>query len=865
MNDFSAILNRVPGYSGQVVHIEALPARRASHAMPGAPLPQQLAAILSEQGIAALYSHQAAALDAARSGAHLGVVTATASGKTLCYQLPILETALADAEARALLLFPTKALAHDQLRALRRLADPLGVAAATLDGDTPRAERDRLRAAARVVLANPDILHRTLLPDHARWQPLLAELRYVVLDEAHVYRGVFGTHVALIMRRLRRICAYYGAAPQFVCCSATSANPAEHLAALVGEPVTLVAADGAPQGPRQFVFWNPPLIDNDKPKGREQQRQRGRATQRVAESPPAETNSGRRRSTNVETARLLAALATTGIKTLAFTRTRRSAELVLRYTREAFERVPVGTPPPAGSVAAYRAGYAPAERRRLESAFLNGELRGLVSTNALELGVDIGGVDAVLISGFPGSVASVWQQAGRAGRSQGASLAVLVAQDDPLDQFYMRHPEQFFARSHEHARVALENPYILRDQLRCAAAELPLHDADEQWFGAPFGAMRDWLLRRGELRALPGRRLAATARRPAADVNIRSADGTALELRDIERDRVIEQINAARASFEVYPGAIYLYQGDTYRVEALHPRYAEARRVTVDYFTQAIEETSIRIERVQQQCQVGPATLYLGVVEVTRQVTGYRRKEHYSDLLLGEHDLDLPPQTIRTIAVWWTVPEELCRSVAAVCDGIIDALHAFEHACIGLLPLFAQCDRADIGGLSTDLHPDTGAATIFVYDGVPGGVGIAQTGYEQAGNWWAQTAALLNECPCAEGCPACIQSPKCGNGNQHLSKVGAAAFGARLLGRSLPRVQTLTASETPDQATGQNAVLADLRGRLARARATPAGPRRGALLAALRFRLLVERAACSDAAAQAEWEALSRSVAELEP
>ncbi|HEU5104128.1 MAG TPA: DEAD/DEAH box helicase, partial [Roseiflexaceae bacterium] len=816
------------------------------------------------RGITQLYAHQAAALDAARSGAHMGVVTATASGKTLCYQLPALEAILEDPASRALFLFPTKALAHDQLRALNELIaalrpedqrpttkdqhdkdaslvfrhSSLVIQAATLDGDTPRGERDAVRNGARIILSNPDMLHRSMLPNHARWGGLLRSLRFVVLDESHTYRGVFGTHVALIVRRLRRLCAHYGSAPQFICCSATSANPGEHLQALVGDAVTLIEEDGAPQGARQFVLWNPPLLDE----GRKTKDQgRNDSLSSFVFRPSSE---GRRRSTNIETANLLATLVRANIKTLAFTRTRRGAELVLRYTREALEN--------SGSllakrVAAYRAGYTPEERRRLEQEFMRGELLGLVSTNALELGVDIGGVDAVLIAGFPGTVASVWQQAGRGGRSQGRSLATLVAQDDPLDQFYMRHPEQFFARPHEHARVALENPYILTDQLRCAASELPLHEADALWFGPTFPALRDWLLRHGDLAAFDDGGAALTGSHPAAQVNIRSADGDPVALRDADSGRTIEQLSATRAPFEIYPGAIYLHQGDSYLVSALNGRSADARRAQVNYYTQPREETSIAIERVQQERQIGPAKLSLGVVEVTRQVTGYRRKEHYSEALLSEHDLSLAPQVFRTIAVWWTVPQELCRRVELMCPEVVDALHAMEHACIGLLPLFAQCDRADIGGLSQDLHPGTGAATIFVYDGVPGGVGIAQLGYEQAEEWWQQTRALLIECPCAEGCPACIQSPKCGNGNQHLSKIGAAALASLLLDKPVPGRSTLPsrrdkqASDLQPPASSES-LIEDLRGRLARARATPPGPRRGALLVALRYRIAVERA-----------------------
>ncbi|MBC8075057.1 MAG: DEAD/DEAH box helicase, partial [Chloroflexales bacterium] len=779
--DLATLLRQIPGYNSQIAHTQPLPARPAIFADPASPLPNALALALVARGLGSLYRHQALAIDAARRGEHIGVVTATASGKTLCYQLPTLEAVLSDASNRAIYLFPTKALAHDQLRSLDRMVEalntgsahaderrttdneitnlsssvlrPSSVVVATLDGDTPRAERDVVRARAQIILSNPDMLHRTVLPDHRRWQALLGRLRFVVLDEAHTYRGVFGSHVALVLRRLRRLCAHYGAAPQFICCSATSANPHEHLAALVGEPVTIIDGDGAPQGARSFVLWNPPVLDDRrKAKG---ERGNGNGTSPMSFAAPVD--SGRRRSTNIEAAGLLANLVRAGVKTLCFTRTRRGAELVLRYTREALEaqggerraqsrllqRAGDAANVPRGGqsgielqakVASYRAGYTPEERRRLEQAFASGELLGLVSTNALELGVDIGGVDAVVIAGYPGTLASAWQQAGRAGRSQGKSLAVLVAQDDPLDQFYMRHPEQFFGRTVEHARVALENPFILSEQLRCAAWELPLHDADALWFGSTFHSLRDWLARRNQLHQIDDGRFAVSSA-PASSVNIRSADGDPIVLKDAESGRTIEQLSATRAPFEVYPGAVYLHQGDTYLVSELHARHADARRTTVGYYTQPREELDIAIKQVRQQRTLGPGTLHLGVVEVTRQVTGYRRKEHYSEALLSEHDLLLPPQNFRTVAVWWTVPTEICKQVEQACGDVQDALHAMEHAAIGLLPLFAQCDRADIGGVSTALHPETSAATVFVYDGVPGGVGIAQVGYEQAEAW----------------------------------------------------------------------------------------------------------------------------------
>lgn len=768
-------LSEQAAYRGQIAHREWLHPQSARYGSLEPPPPARLREALAELGITRLYSHQAQAFEAARRGEHVGVLTATASGKTLCYQLPLLEAALADPRARGLLLFPTKALAQDQLRKLEALlrAAPL-LRAGIYDGDTPQAERAGLRASANLLLSNPDMLHVGVLPNHQRWARFFANLRYVVIDEAHVYRGVFGSNVALLLRRLRRLCDEYGSRPQFICCSATIANPQEHLQTLIGAPVTLVDDDGAPRGSREFVFWNPPPIHRQAAAGEQQQ---------VPQAGEKHKSDGAtRRSTNAETTALFSTLVRAGIKTLTFTRARKIAELMLRYVQDALAKE---APELVGRVASYRAGYLPAQRRKIEQALADDELLGVISTNALELGVDIGGLDAVLLNGYPGTVASTWQQVGRAGRSGGHSLAVLVALEDPIDQFYMRHPEQFFGRSHEHARVNLENPYILADHLRCAAYEKPLSRDDERYFGAELAVLVNELSAEGLLRLRQGRAYAPIASYPAEEVNIRSSSSQQFELIDVSQGgKLIERVDAARALYELHPGAVYLHQGEEYLVTDLDlaQQRASARPASVSYYTQPRDVTDIQVLERLRERPLGPTSICFANVDVTRTIVGYRRKAHYSEIMLGAYELDLPPQSFATQAVFLTLPRPICQRVLTACGDLPGALHALEHAMIGMLPIFALCDRWDIGGVSTALHPDTGQATIFIYDGIPGGVGITELGYEQLEAWLGSTLHLLAECPCESGCPSCVHSPKCGNGNQPLDKGGAQLLAELILG-----------------------------------------------------------------------------------
>jgi len=718
-------------------------------------LPVPITRALAAGGVTRLYRHQAQAVAATRAGNNTGVVTATASGKTLCYHLPTLEALFHDPRGRALYLFPTKALAQDQLRSLRALTAGLPhIRAAIYDGDTPQAERAAVRASANIILSNPDMLHVGILPHHARWSRMLARLRFVVVDEAHLYRGVFGSHVALVLRRMRRICAIYGSKPQFILASATIGNPREHLEALVGEPVTVIDDDGAPRGPRTLIFWNPPLLSAD---------------------------SGARASTNVETTALFTDLVTREVRTLAFTKARKIAELLLRYARS---RLDGSERRFSKQIASYRAGYSPEDRRAIEQRLFSGDLLGVISTNALELGVDIGGLDATIINGYPGTVASTWQQWGRAGRAHLASLGVLVALDDPMDQYWMRHPEEFFTRPHEHARIALRNPYILADHLRCAAYEQPLEpDETAHWFGEAALGVVDDLLTNGALAARGERVYVPGDSYPAHEVSIRATGGESVELR-AEDGRLIERVPLNRAPFEIHQGAIYLHQGESYLVLDLDlsRHQATGRLADAQYYTQARDSTDINVQSIIEERPAGTTMASFGEVNVRRWVSGYRRKALYREDVISDHELELPPQEFVTQAVWWTLPQPAAEQFRTAAADLPGGLHAAEHAMIALLPLLAMCDRWDIGGVSTAWHPDTGAATVFIYDGVPGGVGISELGYSRLEEWWRMTAELLRDCPCKEGCPSCVQSPKCGSGNEPLDKAVALTILELMLG-----------------------------------------------------------------------------------
>ena len=754
-------LAAAPGRAERLTHVQTVPPRPARTAPWPRWAPDGLRAQLADNGITELWAHQVSTADAAYSGRHVVVATGTASGKSLGYWLPAFATlsiahqaAPHRRTASVLYLSPTKALAHDQFRAVSSYDVP-GKRATALDGDSSIEERDWARDHATYVLSNPDMLHRSVLPNHQRWARFLGCLQYVVVDECHHYRGVFGAHVAAVLRRLRRICAHYGAHPVFVLASATVSDPAVSGERLTGLPMTAVVEDGSPAGGLTFGLWEPPLTPYGAGAG-------GQA----------------RRSATAETADLLADLVVEQVRTVAFVRSRRGAETVALTARSHLADV---DPALAGQVSAYRAGYLPEERRRLEAMLHSGELTGVAATNALELGIDIAGLDAVLLAGWPGTRASLWQQAGRAGRTGTDALAVLVARDDPLDTYLVRHPEAIFAAPVEATVFDPENPYVLGPQLCAAAQELPLTPEDFEIFGTGTEQVIGQLVRQGLLRPRPRGWFWTHRERAVDQIDIRSAGGRTVQIVEDETGRILGTVDGGAAHASVHTGAVYLHAGESYVVRTLDldNHVAIVEPAAPDYSTTARDVTEIGILATEATTCWGPAELCRGWVQVTSQVVSYQRKQLLTGDVLDEVELELPERSLRTKAVWWTLPDATVTELGLA--DVPGAAHAAEHASIGLLPLLATCDRWDIGGVSTALHADTGRLTVFVYDGYPGGAGFAEHGYAAAVDWLTATRDTIAACECADGCPSCVQSPKCGNGNQPLDKAGAVVLLDRLL------------------------------------------------------------------------------------
>jgi len=850
--------------AGSVRHVEVLPAREGVRADWPSWADPQLVAGYRELGVERPWAHQATAAEALHDRRHVALATSTGSGKSLAFWLPALTGVREDALDRAaasvleagrietaarrgsvLYVCPTKALAADQLSALERVLDASGRAAggtkvdlrvATCDGDTGFEERQWVREHADVVLTNPDFLHFALLPDHQRWARLLRSLRYVVVDEGHAYRGVFGAHVALVLRRLRRLATYYArvpgapgaSGPTFAVASATTADPSATAARLIGvapEDVLTVDDDASPVGRKTFVLWEPPELPGGDPlEAAAGLRHAGDTDAALVESlvvdPTAHDDLGLvdepdapavvgdapdrpRRSATAEAAHLLADLVASGARTLAFTRSRRGAESVASATQD-YLRHALGSGSgsdgevAAASVAAYRGGFLPEERRELEEALRTGLVRGLATTNALELGVDVSGLDAVLVAGWPGTRMSLWQQAGRAGRAGAEGLVAFVAREDPLDTYLVHHPEAIFDAPLEATVFDPSNPYVLAPHLCAAAAELPLRADELDRFGDPahLRELLDVLVARGALRRRTSGWYWTHARSAAAMADLRGSGGPPVRVVEEETGRLLGTVDAASADGSVHPGAVYVHQGRTFVVTALEAgpsgelEVAIAEPGTVDYGTWSRTTTTIRLATEEPllartwapapppvdgdaPSADGDVRWGYGPVEVTSQVVSFQRR-HLPDLrILSTEELDLPERTLPTMAVWWSVPTGMLGDAGLTDESVPGALHAAEHASIGLLPLLATCDRWDLGGVSTALHVDTERATVFVYDGLAGGAGFAERGYHLGATWLRATRDAVRSCPCSDGCPACVQSPKCGNYNNPLDKHGA--------------------------------------------------------------------------------------------
>lgn len=727
----------------QVCHHRLIAGREAEFAEPRRPWPAAVREMLAARGIDALYSHQALAADLVRAGRHVVVATPTASGKTFAFQLPIIEAVLANPDSRALAVYPLKALAQDQLRGFTELIDGLEAVpaarrptAAIYDGDTKPSQRAKIRKRPpNLLLTNPEMLHLSMLPHHGTWAQVFATLTHIVLDEVHTYRGVLGAHMSQVLRRVQRICRYYGSDPVFVFCSATVGNPAELCQLLTGIEPVAITASGAPAGARHMVFLNP----EDSP-----------ATAAI---------------------QLLQAALSRGLKTIVYAQSRRMTELIALWASEKSGQY-------RDKISAYRAGFLPEERREIEGRMSSGELLAVISTSALELGIDIGGLDVCILVGYPGSVMATLQRGGRVGRAQQESTVVLVAQEDALDQYFMRHPEDFFARPPENAVLNPANPVILPRHLVCAAAELPLalSRGGEPYLDAP-GAREALagLLARGELlESADGKEILSPRKRPHHNVDLRGA-GSQISIEDAATGEVIGAVDSLRARRETHPGAVYLHRGRTWLVERLDIPGATVtvRTARVGYSTRVRSTKDTEILEIFDRREVLGTRVTLARLKVTEHITGYEKRSTKGGNLLGMVPLDMPPSVFETEGIWLDVPDEARRNAEAEYLHFMGGIHALEHAAIGILPLLVMTDRNDLGGISTPMHPQTGGAAVFIYDGMPGGAGLTREAFSRAEELLERTLAVVTDCPCELGCPSCVHSPKCGSGNRPIDKAAA--------------------------------------------------------------------------------------------
>jgi len=751
-------LRQAPDYEGQIAHVHIMEARPPRFASLSTDLHPSVRAFLDQLGIEQFYSHQAQAIDAALEGRNTCVVASTAGGKTLCYTIPIAQRIHERGTSRAFLVFPTKALAQDQLRKLGDFGSGTAFQAACYDGDTPPSRRRAIKREAQVVLTNPDMLHVAMLPYHAAWADFFRNLKFVVLDEVHTYRGVFGSHTANVIRRLRRVAAHYGARPQFICCSATIGNPEELVRKLTGLDFDVITDDGAPQARRAWLFWNPPLLE------------RGEG----------------RRSPIVESATVLCRLVRRGIRTIDFTLARKTAELIVRH---AHRMLGEARGKAARAVMSYRGGYLPEERRRIEKRLFDGDLLGVVSTSALELGIDIGHLRAVIMTGFPGTIASTWQQAGRAGRGREDALAILIAQNSGIDQYLMAHPEFLFRTESEKALIDPHNRFIVAAHLLCACYEDGLDDRDLALFGPQAEAILEIL---AEARYVTKRTRWYWIGEgyPAAEVSLRSASGKPYDIVLEGSEEKIAEVDAASAFQMVHEGAVYMHLGETYLVRKLElPTAEEPGRATVakedvDYHTDALTSSDVSVLQEAERAALGAGTTKrFGEVEVTQQVTGYVKRRSPQDWPQDSYALDLPKDTYETVGLWISVATQHTNELALAGRQVDGSLHALEHTLVALLPTVAPCDVRDVGGQSSSEHPDVGEPVIFLYDGHPGGVGIAEAAYDRLEELIAAARERIAACPCEDGCPACVQSPFCGSMNRPMDKQGAVMLADRLAGR----------------------------------------------------------------------------------
>ena len=737
-----------------LTHVAEIPARTGKpRPWPEWVSPEVLRAF-ANRGISAPWSHQVQAAELAHAGRHVVVSTGTASGKSLAFQLPIIAALQAEPHGRALYLSPTKALGHDQLRSAHALLAELpSLADAGLcayDGDAPEEVRRFARERSRWLFSNPDMIHRSLLRNHARWAVFLRGLRYIVVDECHYYRGIFGSNVAMVLRRLLRLCEQYSPAdqpgPTVIFASATTASPGSTAGELIGQTVAEVTEDGSPHGSRTVALWEPPL-----------------RTDVVGEN-----GAPVRRSAGNDAARIMAELVSQGARTLTFVRSRRGAELVALGARERLQDI---APQLCQTIASYRAGYLAEDRRALERSLSEGELRGLATTNALELGIDIAGLDAVLLAGFPGTLASFWQQAGRSGRRGQGALIVLIARDDPLDTYLVHNPAALLDKPLERVVIDPRNRYVLGPQLLCAAAELPLDEGEVRRWDADAVAdalVDDGLLRRRGTKFYPVAGLEAHGA-----VDIRGFTGGQVAILESGTGRVLGSTAAGQAPASIHPGAVYLHQGESYLVDSLNLEdgVAFVHAKNPGYTTFARETIGIHVTADGRRRDHGGVTSGFVPVSVTHQVIGYLRRR-LSGEVIDFVELDMPEYTLETMAAMYTIEPEVLEDIGIGPTRVAGSLHAAEHAAIGLLPLVASCDRGDIGGVSTAIG-ERGLPTVFVYDGHPGGAGFAERGFQRLGTWLSATAAAIRACECDRGCPSCVQSPKCGSGNDPLDKDGA--------------------------------------------------------------------------------------------